>query len=144
MGHCMFCCVHNQNQCVHNAFSIVDFLAHRIGGYPLVNLWWITVCSQRPEGETKDCLTARKIQKADREKLRRDRLNEQFLELGNVLGTIIVYTLFFLDFISFRYSIYHMGFGYLFGIDIIDRDVGIYNYFYCLMFVSFHYSTVHE
>ncbi|KAH0977982.1 hypothetical protein GBA52_027701 [Prunus armeniaca] len=41
--------------------------------------------SQRPEGETKDCLTARKIQKADREKLRRDRLNEQFLELGNVL-----------------------------------------------------------
>ncbi|XP_009346632.2 transcription factor bHLH121 [Pyrus x bretschneideri] len=41
--------------------------------------------SQRPEGEVKDCLTARKIQKADREKLRRDRLNEQFLELGNVL-----------------------------------------------------------
>ncbi|TQE02444.1 hypothetical protein C1H46_011969 [Malus baccata] len=41
--------------------------------------------SQRPEGEVKDCLTARKIQKADREKLRRDRLNEQFLELGHVL-----------------------------------------------------------
>lgn len=43
-------------------------------------------CSQRPEGEIKDCLAARKSQKADREKLRRDRLNEQFIELGNVLG----------------------------------------------------------
>lgn len=41
--------------------------------------------SQKPEGENKDCIAARKIQKADREKLRRDRLNEQFLELGNVL-----------------------------------------------------------
>lgn len=43
-------------------------------------------CSQRPEGEVKDCIAARKSQKADREKLRRDRLNEQFIELGNVLG----------------------------------------------------------
>jgi len=33
-----------------------------------------------------DCSAARKTQKADREKLRRDRLNEQFVELGNVLG----------------------------------------------------------
>ena len=33
-----------------------------------------------------DCTAARKTQKADREKLRRDRLNEQFVELGNVLG----------------------------------------------------------
>ncbi|XP_014523150.1 transcription factor bHLH121 [Vigna radiata var. radiata] len=32
-----------------------------------------------------DCSAARKTQKADREKLRRDRLNEQFVELGNVL-----------------------------------------------------------
>ncbi|XP_021686276.2 transcription factor bHLH121 isoform X2 [Hevea brasiliensis] len=41
--------------------------------------------SQRPESEVKDCAAARKIQKADREKLRRDRLNEHFIELGNAL-----------------------------------------------------------
>ncbi|KAK8568003.1 hypothetical protein V6N13_105946 [Hibiscus sabdariffa] len=41
--------------------------------------------SQRVEGEPKDCMAARKLQKADREKLRRDRLNEHFLELGNAL-----------------------------------------------------------
>ncbi|GFY87897.1 basic helix-loop-helix (bHLH) DNA-binding superfamily protein [Actinidia rufa] len=40
---------------------------------------------QRHEGEVKDPMAARKFQKADREKLRRDRLNEQFLELGNAL-----------------------------------------------------------
>uniref|UniRef100_A0A2P2MJI2 Transcription factor bHLH121 n=2 Tax=Rhizophora mucronata TaxID=61149 RepID=A0A2P2MJI2_RHIMU len=39
----------------------------------------------RPEVEVKDSMAARKIQKADRERLRRDRLNEQFVELGNVL-----------------------------------------------------------
>ncbi|KAG4947083.1 hypothetical protein JHK87_043090 [Glycine soja] len=32
-----------------------------------------------------DCSAARKTQKADREKLRRDRINEQFVELGNIL-----------------------------------------------------------
>ncbi|KAL4616052.1 hypothetical protein ACB092_07G171500 [Castanea dentata] len=41
--------------------------------------------SQRSEFELKDGLSARKIQKADREKLRRDRLNEHFVELGNVV-----------------------------------------------------------
>ncbi|XP_058090951.1 transcription factor bHLH121 isoform X2 [Magnolia sinica] len=41
--------------------------------------------SQQGELEVKDSITARKVQKADREKLRRDRLNEQFLELGNAL-----------------------------------------------------------
>ncbi|GMH24560.1 hypothetical protein Nepgr_026403 [Nepenthes gracilis] len=40
---------------------------------------------QRPESEGKDPVAARKVQKADREKLRRDRLNEQFLELGHAL-----------------------------------------------------------
>ncbi|XP_021274836.1 transcription factor bHLH121 isoform X2 [Herrania umbratica] len=40
---------------------------------------------QRQEVEVKDPMAARKVQKADREKLRRDRLNEQFLELGNTL-----------------------------------------------------------
>ncbi|EOX90849.1 Myc-type [Theobroma cacao] len=40
---------------------------------------------QRQEVEVKDPIAARKVQKADREKLRRDRLNEQFLELGNTL-----------------------------------------------------------
>jgi hypothetical protein len=38
------------------------------------------------EAEIKDSVSARKIQKADREKLRRDRLNEHFVELGNTLG----------------------------------------------------------
>ncbi|KAI5592349.1 hypothetical protein POPTR_004G168100v4 [Populus trichocarpa] len=37
------------------------------------------------EAEIKDSVSARKIQKADREKLRRDRLNEHFVELGNTL-----------------------------------------------------------
>ncbi|KAA3457546.1 transcription factor bHLH121-like protein isoform X2 [Gossypium australe] len=40
---------------------------------------------QRLEMEAEDPIAARKVQKADREKLRRDRLNEQFLELGNTL-----------------------------------------------------------
>ncbi|KDP46754.1 hypothetical protein JCGZ_06542 [Jatropha curcas] len=40
---------------------------------------------QRQEAELKDPIAARKVQKADKEKLRRDRLNEQFLELGNTL-----------------------------------------------------------
>ncbi|KAH0973095.1 hypothetical protein GBA52_025688 [Prunus armeniaca] len=40
---------------------------------------------QRPDVETKDPIAARKVQKADREKLRRDRLNEHFHELGNTL-----------------------------------------------------------
>lgn len=44
------------------------------------------VCRQRTEVEVKDSIAARKVQKADREKLRRDRLNEHFLELGNTLG----------------------------------------------------------
>ncbi|KAK9067400.1 hypothetical protein SSX86_014728 [Deinandra increscens subsp. villosa] len=35
--------------------------------------------------DAKDTNDARKVQKADREKMRRDRLNEQFIELGNVL-----------------------------------------------------------
>ena len=38
--------------------------------------------------EVKDTIAARKVQKADREKLRRDRQNEQFLELGNTLGKL--------------------------------------------------------
>ncbi|KAK4791385.1 hypothetical protein SAY86_031798 [Trapa natans] len=37
------------------------------------------------ESDVIDPITARKVQKADREKLRRDRLNEHFLELGNLL-----------------------------------------------------------
>ncbi|XP_022869038.1 transcription factor bHLH121 isoform X1 [Olea europaea var. sylvestris] len=39
----------------------------------------------RFETEVKDSIAARKVQKADREKLRRDRLNEQFADLGNAL-----------------------------------------------------------
>ncbi|KAL4187826.1 hypothetical protein AMTRI_Chr09g21170 [Amborella trichopoda] len=41
--------------------------------------------NKRAESDVKDSITARKVQKADREKLRRDRLNEQFLELGSAL-----------------------------------------------------------
>lgn len=44
------------------------------------------IYDQRLEAEVKDCIAARKVQKADREKLRRDRLNDQFTELGNALG----------------------------------------------------------
>ncbi|XP_021727561.1 transcription factor bHLH121-like [Chenopodium quinoa] len=40
---------------------------------------------QRPEAEVKDPVAVRKVQKADREKLRRDRLNDQFQELGSAL-----------------------------------------------------------
>ncbi|KAL9245642.1 hypothetical protein vseg_019267 [Gypsophila vaccaria] len=41
--------------------------------------------NSRPEAEVKDPIVVRKVQKADREKLRRGRLNEQFIELGNAL-----------------------------------------------------------
>lgn len=44
------------------------------------------VVDLRMEPEAKDTVTARRVQKADREKLRRDRLNEQFMELGSTLG----------------------------------------------------------
>ncbi len=38
--------------------------------------------------EIGDPTSARKVHKADREKLRRDRLNEQFGELAGVLGNL--------------------------------------------------------
>ncbi|GAB2226276.1 hypothetical protein Droror1_Dr00022077 [Drosera rotundifolia] len=41
---------------------------------------------QRHGTEDKDPVAARKVLKADREKLRRDRLNEQFIELGKALA----------------------------------------------------------
>ncbi|CAK9315364.1 unnamed protein product [Citrullus colocynthis] len=41
--------------------------------------------NSRFDGEFKDSAAARKVQKADREKLRRGRLNEQFVALGNIL-----------------------------------------------------------
>ncbi|KAJ1425329.1 Myc-type, basic helix-loop-helix [Sesbania bispinosa] len=40
---------------------------------------------ERDEVEAQDPTAARKVQKADREKLRRDRLNDHFHELGNAL-----------------------------------------------------------
>ena len=48
----------------------------------------LVMSSRRSEGEIKDFAAARKVQRADREKLRRDRLNEQFIELGNALGDV--------------------------------------------------------
>lgn len=38
--------------------------------------------------ENGDAASVRKVHKADREKLRRDRLNEQFVELAAVLGKL--------------------------------------------------------
>ncbi|EFJ14637.1 hypothetical protein SELMODRAFT_445783 [Selaginella moellendorffii] len=43
------------------------------------------VCEQRPSGPAGTSLVSRKVHKADREKLRRDKLNEQFAELAAVL-----------------------------------------------------------
>ena len=43
---------------------------------------------EKGEGENEDPSAARKVLKADREKLRRDRLNEHFQELGNALGSL--------------------------------------------------------
>jgi hypothetical protein len=48
--------------------------------------FYIYLCSQGPEVELKDCISARKMQKAGQEKLRRCRVNEQFVELANVVG----------------------------------------------------------
>uniref|UniRef100_A0A0E0JZD8 BHLH domain-containing protein n=1 Tax=Oryza punctata TaxID=4537 RepID=A0A0E0JZD8_ORYPU len=42
--------------------------------------------SGRTECKTQGSIVTRKVQKADREKMRRDRLNEQFQELGSTLG----------------------------------------------------------
>ncbi|XP_050888184.1 transcription factor bHLH121 [Lathyrus oleraceus] len=42
---------------------------------------------ERSEVESHDPTAARKVQKADREKIRRDRLNDQFHELGNTLDS---------------------------------------------------------
>lgn len=39
----------------------------------------------RPDLEVQDTIAARKVQKADREKLRRDKLNEHFLDLGKAI-----------------------------------------------------------
>lgn len=45
--------------------------------------------SQRTECQAQSSTAARKVQKADREKMRRDKLNEQFQELGNALGNAV-------------------------------------------------------
>ncbi|CAI9763524.1 unnamed protein product [Fraxinus pennsylvanica] len=42
---------------------------------------------QRDDVKADDAKSARNVQKADREKLRRDKLNEQFQELGNILDS---------------------------------------------------------
>lgn len=58
----------------------------RNASFDLFSLSWF--CHrQGPGGEVKDPAAARKVQKADRERLRRDRMNEHFFELGNILGT---------------------------------------------------------
>lgn len=52
-------------------------------------MFWIPF-RETAEVEVKDTSDARKVQKADREKLRRDKLNEQFIELGHLLGNNII------------------------------------------------------
>ncbi|VAI57198.1 unnamed protein product [Triticum turgidum subsp. durum] len=42
--------------------------------------------SQGTECKAQSSVTARKVHKADRERMRRDKLNEQFMELGTTLG----------------------------------------------------------
>lgn len=44
---------------------------------------------QRDDVKADDAISPRKVQKADRERLRRDKLNEQFQELGNIVGKIM-------------------------------------------------------
>jgi hypothetical protein len=46
----------------------------------------LLLSSQRAECKSQGSTSARKVQKADREKMRRDKLNEQFQDLGNALG----------------------------------------------------------
>jgi len=46
----------------------------------------LLLSSQRAECKAQGSTSARKVQKADREKMRRDKLNEQFQDLGNALG----------------------------------------------------------
>jgi hypothetical protein len=43
-------------------------------------------CLCREKSEMEPSVVARKVQKADREKIRRDRLNDHFHQLGNVIG----------------------------------------------------------
>ncbi|CAA3028989.1 transcription factor bHLH121-like [Olea europaea var. sylvestris] len=42
---------------------------------------------QRDDVKADDAISPRKVQKADRERLRRDKLNEQFQELGNIVDS---------------------------------------------------------
>ncbi|XP_020591413.1 transcription factor bHLH121-like [Phalaenopsis equestris] len=71
--------------------SVTGATANGFGRDSEEGVWsggWQVSCpdsSQRVEQEAKDSSNARKVHKADREKMRRDRLNEQFLELGNVI-----------------------------------------------------------
>jgi len=62
------------------------------------------MCREREgkaEGEKEDPSASRKVLKADREKLRRDRLNEHFQELGNTLGALLRSTIFLFVFYNF-------------------------------------------
>ena len=53
--------------------------------------------------DSEDPTAARKLQKAGREKQRRCRLNEQFIELGNTLGKL--HNLFILFFMLLNHSV---------------------------------------
>jgi hypothetical protein len=69
---------------------------------------------QRQEVEVKNPIAvAKKVQKADREKLRRDNLNEQFLELGTTLGNnlllFLIISTFMLECTPFVLPIEHVA-----------------------------------
>ena len=51
-----------------------------------VSLLYFCDCSLAVGGNVNDRLSARRSLKADREKIRRDKLNEQFSELASSLG----------------------------------------------------------
>ncbi|GFY88010.1 basic helix-loop-helix (bHLH) DNA-binding superfamily protein [Actinidia rufa] len=67
-------------------FSLPKFMTYDGKSDPYTHISHFRQIYKKHEVEVKDPIAARKFQKADREKLRRDRLNEQFLELGNALG----------------------------------------------------------
>jgi hypothetical protein len=55
------------------------------------NIYSSIIHSQRIECKGQGSTAVRKVQKADREKMRRDKLNEQFQELGNALGNAVFF-----------------------------------------------------
>uniref|UniRef100_A0A803PFP8 BHLH domain-containing protein n=1 Tax=Cannabis sativa TaxID=3483 RepID=A0A803PFP8_CANSA len=78
----------------HNRYRTIGYTVHH-SNISLIS-WendevfkcdWLREKQKQKADVDVDPVTARKVQKADREKLRRDKLNEYFLELGNTLDS---------------------------------------------------------